>query len=208
MQEPSVQLLVPELSRLPAYQRHLLTGWSPDNVRTELVAQRQLAEIARDPARFVASLTDPEGRNPMIELPDGRQIKPLPSITRWIWADGFCGSIQLRWTPGTDALPAHCPGHVGYSIVPERRNQGLATQALRLLLPIAREVGLRALSLQTKRSNIASQKVIEKAGGVMVCRLAPGEVGGSECELAFQIVLSPQPDPSPSGLPSGCRAPQ
>lgn len=208
MQEPSVQLLVPDLSLLPAYRRYLSTDWSPDNVRTELVARLQLAEIARDPERFIASLTDPEGRNPMIELPDGRLIKPLPSLTRWIWTDGFCGSIQLRWTPGSDALPEHCPGHVGYSIVPEQRNQGLATLAMRRLLPIAWEVGLRELSIQTKRSNIASQKVIEKAGGVRVCSSEPDAADGTECDLAFKIMLSQQLEKPPAGLPSGERAPQ
>ena len=189
MEKTIVQLLVPDLSLLPAYQRYLATGWSPDNIRTQLVAQKQLEEIACDPAQFIQSLTDHEGRNPMMELPDGRKIKPLPSLTRWIWAQGFCGAIQLRWRQGSDELPVHCPGHVGYSIVPERRNQGLATQAMRLLLPIAREVGLHELTIHTKRSNIASQMVIRKIGGVLVRPLEACADDAIDCDLLFKVIL-------------------
>jgi len=35
-----------------------------------------------------------------------------------MWDGEFCGQIAFRWQPGTEALPPHCLGHVGYSVVP------------------------------------------------------------------------------------------
>ena len=58
-------------------------------------------------------------------------------------------------------------GHVGYGIVPWKRRRGYATQALRLLLPVAAQVtGLRRVSLTCDTDNAASCAVIEANGGV------------------------------------------
>jgi predicted acetyltransferase len=42
-----------------------------------------------------------------------------------MWDGEFCGSIGLRWLPGTEELPPHCLGHIGYAVVPWKRRLGL-----------------------------------------------------------------------------------
>ncbi|MBS1138555.1 MAG: hypothetical protein H6R13_8 [Proteobacteria bacterium] len=168
MTELQVELLTPSLKFLNDYQHHLTKGWSPDNIWTERTAKAQLEAIAQSPEVFIQSLNDVNGLNPAIKLSDGSRVRPLPSISRWIWQSGFCGAIQLRWSPDSDALPYFCPGHVGYSIVPERRREGLASSALRHLLPIAQAIGLRQLTIHVSVTNVASQKVIQSAGGELL----------------------------------------
>jgi len=122
---------------------------------------------------------DPLGCGPPVFGPDGRIYPRLPGFTRWICADDdFCGSINLRWQPGTDDLPAHVPGHMGYGIVPWRRGEGTATAALAAMLELAWAQGLTQVELTTSRDNVASQRVIGKCGGVWIGSwLRPGGHG-------------------------------
>lgn len=57
-------------------------------------------------------------------------------------------------------------GHIGYAVLPAKRGQGCATQILSLMLQYAKEIGLARVLLTTNAPNIASQRVIEKNGGV------------------------------------------
>jgi predicted acetyltransferase len=188
-----MQLVTPAATHLPSYVRALEQGWSPDTHRPA-AAQDELARIAEDPDLFLAEHDDPEGRGPPVVLPDGTMVPRLPGIGRWLWDGEFCGAIGLRWQPGTTALPPHCLGHIGYSVVPWKRQRGYATRALGLLLPEARRVGLPWVELTTDVANIASQRVIEANGGVLVERFErPASSGGGE-SLRFRIALE------------GCRA--
>lgn len=58
-------------------------------------------------------------------------------------------------------------GHVGYGVVPSQRNRGYASQMLRLTLPIAAKLGIARLLVTCDESNMASQRVIEKTGGLL-----------------------------------------
>ena len=58
-------------------------------------------------------------------------------------------------------------GHIGYGIRPSARGRGLATWALRSVLVRAPALGLRTLLVTSGDSNLASARVIEKAGGVL-----------------------------------------
>jgi len=67
-------------------------------------------------------------------------------------------------------------GHAGYGVLPSQRNQGYASQMLRLTLPIAAELNIPRLLVTCDADNPASQRVIEKAGGKLENVLAePGK---------------------------------
>ena len=183
-----MHLVTPSLERLDAYRAALETGWSPNNTRPE-AATEELQAISKDPEAFVSSLDDPEARGGEIQLQDGSFVKRLPSFRRWIWKDGFCGSIQLRWQQGTNALSPTCLGHIGYAVVPWRRGEGLATLALGAILPEARAVGLTAIDLIAVPQNMASIRVIEKNGGQLVMERDKLPVHGDGKEALFRIEL-------------------
>ena len=183
------ELVRPTLEGLLEYRAALERGWSPDNINLERTAQDHLKRIAEDPARFVASLDDPEARGAPIAMPDGSSRPRLPGILYWILDQGFCGSLSLRWQNGTSALPDYCLGHIGYSIVPWKRRRGYATAALGLALPEARQQGLSYVELTTEPGNEASRKVIRANGGVLVDQRAKYAAYGGAEELLWRIDL-------------------
>ncbi|WP_217898968.1 GNAT family N-acetyltransferase [Oceanicola sp. 22II-s10i] len=184
-----MNLVIPTRQHLPDYLDALQRGWSPDNLRPE-AAQAQIAAAKADPEAFLARFDDRSAEGPPIVLPDGSTTPRLPGFQRWIWQDGFCGTIGLRWQPGTEDLPPTCLGHIGYAVVPWRRDRGFATAALAGMLPGARSIGLRHVDLTTAPENAASIRVIEKCGGVLVERFdKPAALGGGP-SLRFRIELS------------------
>ena len=185
-----MRLVKPSTHHIPAYVAALRRGWSPDILRPE-AAQEQLRSIDEDAASFVAKLEDPTAKAGPVTLPDGSKAPRLPSIRRWIWDGEFCGHIGLRWKPGTTDLPPTCSGHIGYSVVPWRQREGLASAALSAILPKAKSVGLDFVEITTSPDNQASVRVIEKAGGALTRRyIADDALGGCET-LEFRIVLAP-----------------
>lgn len=186
-----MELAWPSLDRLPGFADALRRGWSPDNIRLEKAAREMLARIEADARAFVDSLVDREARGAPITLPDGTKAPRLPGYQRWLWDGEFCGTIGLRWQRGTADLPPHVLGHIGYAVVPWKRNRGYATQALRLLLAEAATEGLPYVLLTSDPDNVASQRVIERNGGVLVERyVKPAAFGGAE-GLRYRIVLPP-----------------
>lgn len=183
-----VILVWPALEHLPGYVAALERDWSPDTLRPE-AAREELERIAADPAAFVAEQVDREGAGPPVTLPDGTKAKRLPGYRRWIWDGDFCGVIGLRWQPGTEALPPHVLGHIGFSVVPWKRKRGYATRALALMLEDAAREGLRYVELTTKLENVASQRVIEANSGQLIERFTtPGEYG-ERAALRYRIDL-------------------
>ena len=185
----TMELVWPGVQYLSGYVHALQQGWSPDNLRPQ-AAGEELAQIAEDPVRFISEQVDREAKGPAVILPDGRAVPRLPVYSRWMWDGEFCGAIGLRWQPGTTELPSYCLGHIGYSVVPWKRQRGYATRALQLLLPQAKEEGIEYVELITDADNIASQRVIEANGGELIERFhkAP-EYGGAE-SLRFRILLA------------------
>jgi predicted acetyltransferase len=157
-----VCLIVPSLAALPGYEAALAAGWSPSTTRD--VSAEQLAALRRDPAAFLRDLTDQAGT---VLVVAGRTVPRIPFRLFWIWDGEFCGRIDFRFLPGTEELPPHVSGHVGYTVVPWKQRRGYARQALRLLLPIARAEGFARIVITCDDDNEPSRKVIEAAGGIL-----------------------------------------
>lgn len=183
-----MELVWPTAEHLPSYADALRRGWSVDTGRPAARAE-ELARIEEDPSAFLASQLDPEGRGPPVTLPDGSTVPRLPSYRLWMWDGEFCGAISLRWQPGTTALPPHCLGHIGYGVVPWKRQRGYATGALALMLPLARRQGLPFVELTTNVANVASQRVIIHNGGELVEQFQTPPSHGGTAALRFRIRL-------------------
>lgn len=184
-----VQLVRPSPELLSGYVAALERGWSADNERGADGAREELSRIRANAAAFLAGMEDREGKGPPVTLPDGSTAQRLPGFRRWIWDGEFCGSIGLRWQPGTTALPPYCLGHIGYAIVPWKQRRGYAKSALRLILPEARAVGLPYVEITTDPDNIASQRVIDANGGILIEHfIKPPQFGGKP-GLRFRIPL-------------------
>jgi predicted acetyltransferase len=176
-----LRLAPPSLDMLPQYTTALERGWSPNNLRD--VSGVQLAAIRDDPETFLRDLVDV---NVAEVLPDGRKVPRLPFHAFWLWDGAFCGSASLRFQRGTDELPPYVSGHIGYAVVPWKRGRGYASRTLMLLLPIAREEGLRRVMLTCESDNEASKRIILKCGG----RLAgegPSPHATGKTQLTFWI---------------------
>lgn len=185
-----VQLVVPALPYLHSYAMALERGWSPNNERGLAASRDELAQIQSDPAAFVASLDDRQGKGLPVPMPDGSLVPRLPGFRRWIWDGEFAGSIGLRWQHGTAALPPYCLGHIGYAVVDWKQRQGYATAALLGMLEEARALGLPYVELTTDPDNLASQKVILAAGGAFHERFTKPPQFGGRPGLRFRIALA------------------
>ena len=190
-------LVWPSAEYLPGYMDALERGWSPNTIRSE-AGREELERIAAGADQFLAEQVDHEAKGPPVKLPDGSTAARIPGYRRWLWDGEFCGIINLRWQPGTAELPPHCLGHIGYSIVPWKRNRGYATQALELLLPEVRDLGLPYVELTTDPDNVASRRVIEANGGVLFETFTKLAAYGGTSGLRYRIHLLPAPTADPS----------
>ena len=180
-----MNLVTPALEHLPSYLSALRRGYNDSHESIDV----RLPRIEADPDGFLKRADDPQGQGGPITLPDGSIVQRLPSITRWMWDEDFCGSIALRWSRGTTSLPEYCLGHIGYSVVEWKRRKGYATAALAQMLPAARNIGLSYVEIVTDWDNVASQRVIAANGGVLVEEFEKPATSFGGRALRFRITL-------------------
>lgn len=157
-----LQLRRPSHELLADYAAAMRAGWSPSTSRD--VTGEQLAAIEQDADGFLRDLERPGAP---LTLNDGRVVERIPGRIFWMWDGGFCGAINIRYVPGTEDLPSHVSGHIGYSVVPWKQRLGYGTRALAMLLSSVRAItGLPRVLITCDEDNAGSRKVIETNGGV------------------------------------------
>ena len=157
-----VTLQTPSREKLADYVAALRGGWSPNTTRD--VCAEQLAAIAEDADAFLQGLQPNQPGT--VRAADGSEMPRLPGATYWLCDGAFCGMINYRHVPGTETLPEHVSGHVGYAVVPGKRGRGYAKAALALLLPVLEAAGLARVMITCDEANAASRRVIEANGGL------------------------------------------
>lgn len=185
----TIELKVPTMELLPHYAQALRRGWTPDHIIGRAAIDDHLNAIARDAAGFVARQTNLQPQGDTVTLPDGSKVARIPGRQYWIWDGEFCGRLSIRWQPGTAALPPHVLGHVGYTVVEWKRRRGIASQAVRQVLPHARAQGLPYIEITTDPDNVASQKVITANGGELIETFTKPAAFGSTPGLRYRIPL-------------------
>ena len=103
------------------------------------------------------------------EYVDGIDLPPgfVPASTFWLMEqDGsIVGWVNVRHRL-TERL-MHRGGHVGYYIRPSERCKGYGTLICKLALEKAREIGLKRVLITCSSDNTASNRIIEKNGGIL-----------------------------------------
>lgn len=120
-------------------------------------------EDLADPQRFAAFVAEMRSR---ADRAVAERIGLVPDSKLWIVRDDtYLGSLSLRhelndflWEEG---------GHIGYAVRPTARRQGVATGAVALALPIARDLGITRVLITCDDDNEASARTIEANGGVL-----------------------------------------
>lgn len=90
----------------------------------------------------------------------------VPSTEYWAEVDGtLVGNIRLRHylTPALE----EDGGHIGYAMAKAYRRKGYAKEMLKLLLPIAKEMGIERVLITPNTDNIASRKAVEANNGIL-----------------------------------------
>jgi predicted acetyltransferase len=185
-----MDVIRPGPEHVAGYLNALRRGWSPDTNHIG-VDNDAIDRVTSDPGKLLALTDDRAAAGDPVRQPDGSTVPRLPGLTRWMWDGEFAGSINLRWQRGTTDLPPTCLGHIGYAVVPWRRRRGYATAALAAMLPIAAGEGLPFIEITTDLDNVASRRVAEANGAILVRQFTkPASAGGGPA-LLFRADLNP-----------------
>ena len=88
--------------------------------------------------------------------------------------DRLVGMINIRHRLNDYLL--RYGGHIGYSVRPTARRQGVATQMLTQALEICRQLGIEKRLVTCDKNNIASAATIRRCGGVLENEVYDGDV--------------------------------
>ena len=160
----NIPLVAPALAVMPSYIDALAEGHRRG--ASPLATPEELAAMRADPAGWLSTFTGPRPKTRINEL--GQEVERVPESFLWL-VDGetFLGDAGIRHylTPQLEASG----GHIGYGIRPTAQGKGYATLLLRLALVwMGNNLGEEKALLSCRTSNIASRRVIEKNGGVLI----------------------------------------
>lgn len=120
-----------------------------------------------------------------LNLPKGQ----VPTSMFWLTDDAhYLGSGSVR-----HYLNDHLRifgGNIGYSIRPEAWGRGLGTIQLKFLLEEAAKLGIMRPRLTCYETNVASRRVMEKNGAVLVDRVVNRISGRDRPTFIFEIDLT------------------
>jgi predicted acetyltransferase len=186
-----MKLVKPSVEYLDSYLGCLRRGWNPMSLEESQVSyEKEIADINADATKFFKQILNITGGGEPFKMDDGTFVKRLPSITWWLWDGEFCGRIQFRWQHNTVELPPYCLGHIGYGVVPWKRNRGYAKIALQLMLNEIKYCGLPYVELTTDIENVVSQKVILKCAGQLIGEFDKLPSNGGGKGKRFRIYLA------------------
>lgn len=105
-----------------------------------------------------------------LDLPDGY----VPDTYFFLWDDDkIVGLFKIRHY--LNDFLRNGPGHIGYCVLKEYRGQGYATKGLRLAIEEAKKIIPEdEIYMSINKDNLASLKVQEKCGAVVVSETADG----------------------------------
>lgn len=124
----------------------------------------------------------------LISRERGENLPPgyIPETIWWLVDDGeYIGRVSFRHQLTDNLLKVG--GHIGYDIRPSKRNLGYGTKLLKLCLAKIKSFGQGKILVTCDETNIASQKIIEKNGGVFENAYDPGN--GITKKLRYWITL-------------------
>jgi predicted acetyltransferase len=128
-----------------------------------------------------------------------RESEPLPNFVPqtdyWLIAEGvYAGRIGLRHY--LNKALQRFGGHIGYQIQPSMRHKGYGSLQLKLVLPKAWALGLKRVLITCDDDNIASYKIIENNGGVIIDKINNGRAVLTRRYWIWRPKLTPK-SPSP-----------
>ena len=143
--------------------------------------ETMLADIAAYRADMLAAGSSMDGTGPLRITEDPRawleqrrsmereetcpaNLVPATQLVAVDEAGHLVGMLDIRHRLN-DYL-AQFGGNIGYSVRPSARRQGVATEMLRLALPVARSLGLKRVLITCLEDNEGSRRTILKNGGV------------------------------------------
>lgn len=152
LSEPSLDVHASFLNALPEYHR--------EGLHLEL-----MPENLTDPIAFQEWL-EGERRAEILGEGDCERDRVPHRILWWVQADEYLGRVRINLQLNNELLDFG--GHIGYDIRPSARKKGHATALLHDALLVARDLGIANALLTCAPDNVASRRVIELNGGILV----------------------------------------
>jgi predicted acetyltransferase len=148
-----MQLIPPDLSYAESFKRYV------EDYR-RFGDPARIAKYAPGAENFPAYIDSLHLAAQGINLPEDR----VPYHTFWLIDGGeIVGIVRIR--PQLTPKAEKNDGHIGYDVCPSHRRKGYGSVLLRLALMEAQRLGLSRVIVTCAKSNVLSQRVIERCGG-------------------------------------------